>query len=218
MSEDVRIDNLNDSGRFLFIYSDKYNVYLFFWSKSKKLYKVTTDKSLYIESADEIETPDEFSNFTDIKFFKPYTTNNTDHTFIGIVTIDGVSSKFSIENQQLVYTEEITYVNTNKFNSLNSLSGIEVVAHIQKKNKLFLVGIDINEDGYEPIYGVVDLEKDQFQQLYYLYSDKGEINLTTVNIDVDELKVYVGGHTDVLDHNNQIEDVKPFIETFLLRK
>lgn len=215
MSNETRIDNLEDSGRFLFIYSDKFNVFLFFWHLEKRtLYKITTDKYLEVEYVDEVTVPENFQYHTDIKFFKPYS-NNNEHTFIGIVNHDGVYHKFTIETDRLTYKEKVDYAPAKQFNVLLALKDIEVKAHIQKRNKLFIVGEDRHEDKHDAIYGVLNLETDSFEQVYYIYSDKGDVRLETVNIDTDDLKVYVGGYI-IPDQNEQ--DQHPFIESFLLRK
>lgn len=215
MSDDTRIDKLEDSGRYLFIYSDKHNVYFFFQTKAKKLYKITTDKYLDIEYVDEIETPGDFFDYSDIKFFKPYTLNNGSYDYIGVVTINDRFLKFNIENEHLTYGEELEFSAIRQFNTLDCLRDIEIKSHIQKKNKLFLVGVDHNiDDSSNSIYGVVDLESDKFEQIYYLYSDKKEIVLETINIDTDDLKVYVGGYLKSFSDEEEV----PFMETFLLRK
>lgn len=216
MSSETRIDRLDDSGKFLFVYSDKYNVYFIFHGSNNKLYLITTDKYLDIESADQIDIPDDFLKYDSVKFFKPYS-NASDHTFIGIVKIKGKSFKFSIINLTLTLTEEVDYVDNCQFNILTCLKDLTVTAYIQKKNKVFLVGYYEYDKANEYVYGVVNIETDSFEQIYYIYSDKGDLILSSVNIDTDGLKVYVAGH---VDHkvNDQIVDFKPFAEEFFLRK
>lgn len=216
MSSETRIDRLDDSGKLLFVYSDKYNIYFIFHDRNEKLYLITTDKYLDIESADQIDVPENFFKYNFVKFFKPYS-NTSDHTFIGIVKIDGKSFKFSISNLALTLTEEVDYVDNCQFNILTCLKDLTVTAYIQKKNKVFLVGYYEYDKVNEYIYGVVNIETDTFEQIYYIYSDKGDLILSSVNIDIDGLKVYVVGHIDHIV-NDQIVDSKPFVEEFLLRK
>jgi hypothetical protein len=164
-----------------------------------------------VEVVEEIECPDSFHQHTDVKFFKPYQKEISDYTFIGITTIDDVSYKFSINNDKLELNETVVYTEVKTLNGLSCMRDIELISHIQKKNKVFLVGISTADDGYEPVFGVIDLAKDRFESIYYLYSDIGDIQLQTVNIDLDELRVYVGGgiQTD--------EGSRPYIETFLIK-
>ena len=93
---------------------------------------------------------------------------------------------------------------------------LKIYKYIQKKNKLFIVGHDVSDDGYEPVYGVVDIENNRFESIYYIYSDKGEINLTSLSIDTDLCKVYVVGSLAVEANNNQTTTY-PFVESFLLK-
>jgi hypothetical protein len=217
MSSDTRVINLEDSGRYLFIFNDKYKVYFFYYSpEKKKLYRITTDKYLFIEVVDEVEVPPGFTSYKEIRFFKPYTTSSKDHVFLGIVTFDDHSCKFSIENDSLVYKENVDYAPSVRSLKLSeALRNVDVRAYIQKNNKLFLVGTDLLAKYKDSFYGVLNLETGLFEQQYYLYSDKGDITLDTVSIDTDDFKVYVGG--------NILTDIKlgtqlPYMEMFFLRK
>lgn len=211
MSRETRIDSLDDHGKFLFIYSDKYNIYFFFHRDDGKLFKIVTDKYMDVESVDEINCPTDFHHYEDVKFFKPYQKEPTDYTFIGIVTVNNLSYKFSINDDLLEFGESVVYTDVKALNGLSCMKDIDVTTHIQKKNKVFLIGIDTSDGGCEPVYGVIDLASDRFENIYYLYSDRGELQLETVNIDVDELRVYVGGGIQTDEGNT------PFIETFLMK-
>lgn len=222
MSKDVKINELedSDSGEFLFVYSDRYNVFVFFRHiQDNKLYKITTDKLLNIEHIDEISVPDGFFNYKTIKFFKPLS-NGSDHDFIGIVVFDDISYKFNIaenNNDTLKYTEEVDYKNNNKFNMLSCIKDIDIVSYIQKGNKVYLVGTENKHIAGDPIFGVLNIEKDCLDNVYYLYSDNGEIELKAINIDTDDHKVYVVGSTVDIDKEGIIIDKKPYFESFILR-
>lgn len=215
MNEDIRIDKLDDEGKHLFVYSDKYNVYFVFYSNARKsLYTIKTDKFLNILSIDEVKTPNdhEFSQFTNIRFFKPYTKDD-EHYFIGIVEFGEESFKFSIKYNVLQYEEKAQYQPSGTFNTLECLKDTEVVSYIQKRNRLYVVGYEDGDLEKNPMYGIVDLEKDKFENIYYLFSDAGEITLNAINIDTDDLKVYVAGSLKQTDTGCEV----PYIEAFLLR-
>lgn len=220
MSEDTRINQLTDSGKYLFVYSDKHHVFLFFHRlQDQKLYRVTLDKYLHIEDIDEIDTPPDFFTYRDIKFFKP-TQKNDEYLFTGVVTYceeDGreASCRFTITRDHLDYEDPLEYQNNRLFNLLDCLKGIMVHSYIQKANKLYLVGsARVGEAFQDPVYAVVDIAKDEIEKIYYLYTDTGDITLSTINTDTDDFKVYVAGHVDILNKDEQVVDTKPYFESF----
>lgn len=218
MSYENRIDDIDNKGKFIFIYSDKYNIFLFFWDVEKEsLFKIISNKFMEIEYVDKVEVPEDFKEFTNINFFKPKVNSIQEYNFIGVVEHDGVYRKFSIDNTQLEYEEEMEYGPAKQFNTLSCLDDIEIKAHIQRKNKIFIVGVEreIGSDLEHPIYGEVNIETGKFDYVYYLYSDKGRLELETINIDTNDLKVYVGGSISSFEEE---KDQIPFIECFLLRK
>lgn len=214
------IEKLKDSGRFIFAYSDKRNVFFFFETSERKLYLVTTDKYLNIEYADEVDIPAIYKDYESIKFFKPYfnisVLDGNNHVFVGVITIYNKSYKFSVDGNKFSLGKEIDYVCNKQFNLLSCLKEIEIVSYIQKKNRLYLVGKDKSNDSTDPIYGVVDIEQDKFEHIYYMYTDFGSIELLTINTDVDDSKVYVAGYSEVYE-DNVLVDTKPYVETFILR-
>lgn len=211
---EARIDRLVDEGKILFIYSDKYNFYVIFHKKEdNRLYRIIAHKDYEIDCVEPIDTPEDWCDCKSVKFFKPYVENTGNIIYVGIMTSnDNVSRKFTIENDEFLIKELVEFAPAKQFNMLNCLKHMEIVSHVQKKNRLFFVGKDIEDGGSESVYGVVDLEKDQFDQIYYLYSDKGQIHLNSVNIDTDTLLVSIAGYFEA---GNLI---KPYLETLLLRK
>lgn len=215
MGEDIRIDKLDEEGKYLFVYSDKYYVHFVFYSNArKKLFNIKTDKYLTILSIDEVATPDgcDFSDYTDIKFFKPYTRDD-EHFYIGIVTFKDESFKFTIKYNNLQYEEKALYQPSTTFNAVECLQDSEVTSYIQKRNRLYVIGRESGDLENNPMYGIVDLEKGKFESIYYLFSDEGEISLNALNIDTDDLKVYVVGSLTNRETGSEV----PYLETFLLR-
>lgn len=209
------IEKLKDSGRFIFIYSDKRNVFFLFETSERKLYLVTADKYLNIDYADEVETPALYKDYDSIKFFKPYF-NGNNHVFAGVITISNKSYKFSVDDYKFTLGEGIDCICNKQFNLLSCLKEIEIVSYIQKKNRLYLVGKDRSNDSAGPVYGVVDIEQDKFEHIYYIYTDFGNIELLTINTDTDDSKVYVAGYSEVYE-DNVLVDIRPYVETFILR-
>lgn len=212
---EARIDRLTDEGEILFVYSDKYNIFVIFHKKEDdRLYRIVAHKDYEIDTVEPIETPAEWKDRKSIKFFKPYVDYDSNVSYIGIITLtDGNSFKFDIKYDVMTIKEQTEFEPTKQFNMLKSLDRIEVVSHIQKKNKLFFVGADTIRGDQEAVYGVVDLETDEFEQIYYLYSDKGDIHLNSVNIDTDTLMVSIAGYVKMRDGA-----IKPYLESLLLRK
>jgi len=214
--KDIKIQKLNDSGKYLFVYSDKHNVFFIFHAKEdKKLYKITTDKLLNIEYIDEIEVPSDFSEYKNIKFYKPLS-NGDEHSFVGIIIFEDRSHKFRIDRYRLSYTEKIEFVDNRQFNILSCLENIGIGSYIQKKNKLYLVGVD--EVYKDTVYAVVDMEKDKFDHVYYLYSDLGDIVAHSINTDVEDERIYICGWMNILDDKGVLIDQKPYFEMFAFKQ
>ena len=215
MAEDIRIDKLDEEGKHLFVYTDRYYVYFVFYSLvRKKLFNIRTDKYLTILLIDEVNTPEgrDFSEFTDIKFFKPYTRDG-EHFYIGIVSFKDETLKFTIKYNDLQYEEKAQYQPSSTFNAVECLKDSHITSYIQKRNRLYVVGCENGEIETNSMFGVVDLENDKFESIYYLFSDNGEIQLTAINIDTDDLKVYVVGSLKSHEAGSEV----PYLETFLLR-
>lgn len=216
-SEEIKLSDLEFNGEYLFVYSDRFNIFLFFFDYDEhKLYKITTDKFFTVEHIDEVYIPAEFENFTNIKFFKPFCTNGNEYTFIGIVQFDKKAYKFKIEyKNEVIYTEEIVYSKQDGIiNNLKCLKNIDVNSYIQKKNRIFLVGYD--EEFQDYIFAIANIEDDKFEKIYSLYSDYGDIIPLSVNTDIYEEKIYIVGKIKHLDSNDNVTNIKPFIDTFSL--
>ena len=216
-NKDIKLSDLEFNGEHLFVYSDRFNIFFFFFDhEENKLYKITTDKFYIVEHIDEIRTPEGFESFKKIKFFKPFNQNGNEYTFIGIVQFTNTAFRFKVDDQNsLIYTEEIVYAQPDGIiNSLKSIKSIDINSYIQKKNRINLVGYDEKFSDY--IFAIVNIEDDKLEKVYSLSSDYGDIIPFSVNTDVDEGKVYVVGRIEYIDSNDKVEKVTPFFETFLL--
>lgn len=216
-NKEVKLSDLEFNGEYLFVYSDRFNIFFFFFDhEENKLYKITTDKFFFVEYIDEITTPDDFKDFKQIKFFKPFCVNSNEYSFLGIIQYEDKSFKFKIDDKnKVIYTEQITYCHPDGIiNSLKTAESIDIFSYIQKKNRLFIVGYDEKYSDY--IFAIINIEDDKFEKVYSLYSDYGDITPFSVNTDVDEGKIYIVGKIESSDTDDGVKKVKPFFETFLL--
>lgn len=215
--KEIKLSDLEFNGEHLFVYSDRFNIFFFFFDREEhKLYKITTDKFFLIENIDEVNTPNGFENFTSIKFFKPFCNNGNEYTFIGIIQFNDKAYKFRItDKDEVEYTEQIVYRQPDGIiDSLSCLKSIDIFSYIQKKNRIFLVGYDEEYENY--IFAIVSIEDDKLERVYSLYSDYGDIVPFSVNTDVDEGKIYIVGKIQYMDSNDNVTMIKPFFETFSL--
>lgn len=213
-TKEVKIQKLEDCGKYLFVYSDKRNVFFIFQSDENKLYLITTDKLLNIEHIDEVATPANFDTYANIKFYKPLNIRD-EHVFVGIIMFADSSHKFKIERYKLELTEKVEYVDNRQFNILSCLENIQISSYIQKKHKLYVVGVDTEVN--DTIYGIVDMEKNKFDNVYHLYSDKGDIVAHSINTDVEDGRVYICGWVDIITGKGATAQQKPYFETFTFK-
>lgn len=218
-NKEIKLFDLDHSGEYLFVYSDKHNIFFFFLDKeAKKLYKITTDKYFIIEYIDELSTPEDFYQYSDIKFFKPLFSNNNNnqYSFIGIMVLNNIHYKFRIEDDnKLTYTEETKYSpNDGILGTLSCLTNVDIFNYIQKKNKVYLIGYDNEYKDY--IFTVVNISDNKLEKVYSITSEYGDIIPTSINTDTDEGKIYIVGKNITYDNNDKIISIKPYFDTFLL--
>lgn len=216
-SREVKIFSLENPGKIYFIYSDKYNIFFFYYNTEENVfYKITTDKYFNVEYIEEIDIPDQFKDFTDIKLFKPFKDYRTsEYSFGGIIKTNDGDYKFTIgPSNVLKVLEEVEYIDKSQLNLLTCLKDFNVISYIQKKDKIYLVAYDNKYSCY--IYGIVNIEKNNFQTLYSLYTDEGNIVPLTINIDHNEDKVIIGGYIEILDDDSNVTGIVQYIEQFLL--
>lgn len=223
MSEDITINKLTDSGKFVFVYSDKFNVFVFFVDKKdNNLYRVVLDKFFNILNIYPVTVRKDLKlNFDKIKFFKPIRKSG-EIVYIGTIQAEGEDEflgtyKFQIEFDKLELGQFVDQeVNADKqFRLLSCVEGLLIENYIQKANKLYFVGkARVAESYCDPVYGVVDISTDSIDNIYYLYSDKGNIELSSLNLDPDDFKTYVVGRVDILNKDEQVVDFVPYLESF----
>lgn len=216
-NNEIRLFDLECIGEYLFVYSDNYNIFIFFLDyEDNVLHKITTDKFYNINYVDEIKTPDNFAKYNSIKFFKPTLQNNSDYVFTGLVSYNDNRDvyKFKIDlNNNLEYIKETNSIgNEGIIKSLSCLSEIDIYSYIQKKNKIYITGYDNKYNDY--IYAIVNIEDDKIDKIYALYSDYGDIIPTAINIDVSDNRIYVVGKIMQYDNNDKVISVKPYFESF----
>lgn len=220
MSEEHLLSLLKESGELLFVYCDRHNFYSVYKPYGEKvLYLATCDKSLYLSGVDRIEMPDEFFDYRSIRFFKPVS-NSGVLQFPGLVTTDNGSYRFSFDETNNVQFERFDkdLKDTNACNLLPELKNTEVTHGVQRGEKFYFTGIDLEaENGEHPIYGVVDLTSGKLETVYCLYSDLGEIETAAVTIDPYEHTVYVVGKILTVNETGKVVDHIPYLEKFFYR-
>lgn len=212
----VKLSSVTSLGKYIYCYSDKFNIYLFFSDFTDQVkYKVTCDKYFCVTEVDNITLPFDYTEDLDIKFFKPVEGGDGIYKYTGTVNLEGETSKFEIDSSNNLILTKPTVKNTKKlFTIISCLDNVEVESYIQSKNKIYLTGFDtINKAN---IYGVVDIESNKFLVYYLLFSDLGDVVPTSINIDTSEEKVYIAGSIQKYDKNDILIETIPYIETFML--
>ncbi len=217
MSDDVKINTIKD-GKLLFVYSDKFNIFFFILAKENEediLYKITTDKYYTVLNFDEIEHDVVFDDAEDIIFHKPLNNNNGDYKFIGRIDYgEGVIHKFTIDTDLVLVEEKdtaSTSINT-EVELLKCLDNIKVKRFIQKGSKIYLIGYEGEKK--IPLYAIADIERDELDKVYFLYTDTGDVVVNTISIDYSDLRVYVGGYIQE-DETEEEGNPAMFFESFL---
>lgn len=223
MSEEIHLSSVTkESGEILFIYADKYSVYVLYRpDQRKQLYLAVCDKRLYLERVDVMEVPEWFFEYSSVRFFKPKNYND-EVSFPGVVTTPEDINRFEIfQSGEMSFSEAPDSFDPMVKQAhllLPVLETFDVTHGIQHREKFYFVGIDKEEPGNQhPVYGVVDMVSGALETVYYLYSDKGEIIPACVSIDAHERVVYVAGKTNVFDQNDSVIDHIPYLEQFMLR-
>lgn len=212
-----RLTGIEEDGQFLFVYSDKHDIYTLYQPLNENvLYMVTTDKEFVISRAEEVEVPVEFYRRSDLRFFRPDQKNDGIVEFKGLITIDGDTRGFVLSNLSKLTIGEVTALKEKNLNIVSCLDNVDLVHCIIKGKELYVIGYEVHEDNTEePFYGVVDLITNSFKKIYYLHSDKGSIYPTAINIDRHSGCVYVVGKINKWV-NNTVVTQHPFIEQFLI--
>jgi len=218
MTEEQDVINIfslfDKTSEIIFIYSDKYNILFFFYNyEENALYKITTDKFFNIEYVDEIEIPEEYKDFREIKIFKPVDKNGF-YSFPGLLITDKGDYKFIITDDNTVVIEKETqYRPFNKTELLTCLNEFNIISFIQKKNKFYAIAFDKAYENY--CFIEADIDKNQLTRCFSLYSDEGEVIPITINIDIADKRIYVGGKIEY-EVDEFTKSAKPFLEMFLL--
>lgn len=214
--DNVKLSSIKSKGKYLFCYSDKFNIFLFFSdSTDKTVYRITCDKYFTVIHVDDIMLPVSYDDIVSIKFFKPVDNRDGTHKFNGVINLKDGCHKFEIDAfDKLRLVSQAEPVNRKMFTIISCLDNVEVISYIQSKNKIYLTGYDlVNESN---MYGVVDIEANGFSVYYMLYSDLGDVNPSSINIDISEEKVYVVGCLTKYDDSNNVKETAPYLESFML--
>lgn len=214
VKDSVKLSSVTSNGEYLFCYSDKFNIYLFFKDISDKvIYKIVCDKYLLITQIDTINIPFDFMDMSEIVFFKPQSIRETYLKFVGVVTVNSETRKFEINNfDSLILLNETHPATTKLFNILSCLDDVNIISHVQLKNKLYIVAYDPFDKSN--LYGVVDVELNKIVKYYVLLSDLGDIVTNSINLDISEDKVYIVGTIITYDDEDNISGYLPYLETF----
>lgn len=213
MQETKSLLQLQNRGSVLFIFSDKFKVYVIYHDmEGDLLYKFVCSKQLTIESAHALDVPEKFFEYAEIQWHFPTHSLQNDLVFTGAVTIRDETFLFSInEKDQLIMNEKSSSPNVFALLPMSSLENIEVEAYIQKSNHLYAIGY--HRETHKQLFLLVDISQDKLMREYTLSSSVGEIIANTLNIDRSEGRIYIGGR--VRDPKT-LETIRPFFESFLM--
>lgn len=207
------------NGEFLFVYSTPTNSFFVYKDDdTDKIFLVTVDTYFEVKAMVEIEDADILFDNERIFWFRPKREKST-LNFTGKVTKGGKIHHFkfnetgeSVEVQE--YSSDSKEIPSN-YGLLSCMDGIEVIYAIQLWGVLCFTGNYIDSEGYStPVYGEVDLEKDQLYKVYHMYSDVGEIVPRAISIDTRDNKVYLVGKLTSEDE----KESTPFMDTLLYSK
>ena len=216
MQNKTTIFDLEYDGEYLYVFADKFNIYVFYLDRTEgRLYLIQTDKLFNIENIDEIETPHEFKDYRKIKFFKPFNKDGI-NIYNGICLFEGSSAKkFTVEDFVLRFTEEIEYVERPLlFNNLKTIGNWDINSYSNNNGLLFVVGYDKEHEDY--FFATIDEEKDRIVKLYGIYSEVGDIIPLSIHHDKFERRVYIVGRFDVIDEKGKVIGVQPYFECFFV--
>jgi hypothetical protein len=181
------------------------------------LYKVICDKLLTILSYNVIELPDELKDFDTLKIFKAARPRRTDrvssgiddYVLSGMAKINDIWYKTSIADDVLTLKEDNSnYTDELSNNLLECMSGLRLSSFMQKSNYFYVLGLVEDDEEPIPFYGIVDIEKDKFSRFYYLTTDIGKIYPVSINVDLEDKKIYAVGA--IVNDNS----VSPYLEIF----
>lgn len=202
-------------GRLLFTYSkgDKY-FHLFQSSEVKSLFIYVTEGLSRIESKVPISNSELFYR-TDVKihWYKPVIRKDDTLEIKGRVTTNGDTKHFTIDSYtgELICSEPLKEQTEFSYNLVTALDGLKIIHGLQRDDRLYFVALVTDADvDDEHVFGEVDLGMDQLERFYYLYTDKGSIYPTSIDISESSSRVTISGGMV----NNTTGEVNPYIETF----
>lgn len=220
MEQLTTVSSLNSqAGEYLFTYADQYNLYFILYATEEdRVYLVIADKRRNIEAG--IPLTDSASilfKAEQVKWFKPVQ-RDSDTTFLGRVFDQGKKYHFTFsENSGKFVLEEndVSYDRIpDSYALLSCLEDIEVVHGIQRNSFFYFTGYQVSEDGgKETVVGKVDMALGKVSNIYFLYSDLGEIFPSAISIDHHDDLIYVVGK--LVTEEGQ---VTPYMDAFLYQE
>lgn len=213
MQESRNLLQLKNRGVILFVYSDKRNLYVIYHDlEGDGVYKFVLDKLLTIESVHELEVPERFKEFKDLHWHKPVLQHNGCFIFSGAGTLEDGTYPFKITDMDVLEIgESLCSPNVFTLLPMASLEDIEVDVHIQKSNKLYVIGY--HKETHDQVFVLIDLVQDKILRRYTLCSEVGEIVATTINIDCTDNRLYVGGF---IRDPKTCDVLQPYFDSFLM--
>jgi hypothetical protein len=203
---------------YLYVFTTSSEVLFLIYDYSDSvIYKVICDKLLTIMYYNAIEVPDELKDFYNLKIFKATRPRRTDKVSSGIddYVLSGMAKindswyKVSIADDVITLKEDNSnYTDRLSSNLLECLNGLCLSSFMQKGNYFYVLGLDEDDEDLTPFYGIVDIEKDRFSRFYYLTTDFGKIYPVSINVDLEDKKIYAVGA--IVNDNS----VSPYLEIF----
>lgn len=224
MEEVKNFLNLQNHGRVLFLYADSHHLYAVYHDQEdSNVYQFTMTKHWDVVSVVQVENAKALLTARSINWHRPKECRDNPRmvgsgswSFAGNAqTPEGEHIWFEIDPMaKMTVRGTSEKFERFKINSLSCLEHTDVEHHIQKKNLLYVTGVDTRYK--EQVFLVVDIAKDKAQRRYHLRSDVGDLNIATLTIDHYEAKVYVGGSTDVYDSSDRLQHSLPYVDGFHL--
>lgn len=189
-------------GRFEFIYVDKTNIHIvYFDEEGSTVYVVTLNKYYEIDYVEEVKNSKDLFEARDFVFTRPQPDNDGGVVFKGFLQ-NGRNewSRFEIKNSSLYLTPQHAtkdFVQDNSIlQSIKDADRFEFDFYIQKKNKVYFVGWDLEAN--ESVFAIYDLESDSIQHLNSFYSDNEEFYLRSIAFENESRSIFLCGYKEDL--------------------
>lgn len=200
-------------GEIVYSYSLREHDFIYFVTLERgKVVLMTMDKNLNAISQDLVLNSSKLISADELNFFKPVKSEEG-LTFKGTAVNGDELVCFNFNNQDFTVnysTSDISRKVELSYSLFEAMTDIEVKQGIQNLSSFYFVGYCV-EGGYSsPCVGILDIETQKLDKLYFLYSDKGIIDLNTLSLDFENKRILVGGRLST-DEGETFKYVESFL-------